>query len=116
MVRILIALSAMLVLLLIGAYCYAHDGYEGLHNAQGGDCCGGHDCGPTETRYVGSQLQAHIVREAVTMPFYATPAVDLWVDVPADKILPNDKNPKVGPSACWHQGLGLLCFMFGREG
>ena len=98
-----IPLIAILVLFFIGL-AYAHDGYEGLHNAAGFGCCGGKDCGPTETRLGDhGQLQAHIVREAI----------DGWFDVPPEVILPAELNPIAGPSACWTGR--IVCFMPGRE-
>lgn len=109
-----IPLIAILLVLFFIGLAYAHDGYEGLHNAAGFGCCGGKDCGPTETRLGDhGQLQAHIVREAWQNSYWSAPAIDGWFDVPPEVILPAELNPIAGPSACWTGR--IVCFMPGRE-
>ena len=41
------ALPATLISL-AGASAYAHNGYDGIKNAMGGDCCGDGDCRPAD--------------------------------------------------------------------
>ena len=66
-----IPLIAILLVLFFIGLAYAHDGYEGLHNAAGFGC------------------------------YWSAPAIDGWFDVPPEVILPAELNPIAGPSACW---------------
>lgn len=107
----LLALLAIFLITAVTAVS-AHDGYQGLTVPDSSmSCCSNGDCGPVETREMNGKLQAHIVG----LPWNNyQPGVDLWVDVPPKAMLPVEQNPKVGPSACWTPGLGLLCFLPGR--
>ena len=92
-------------------FVQVHDGYEGLTNrnliGSSFSCCGNHDCYPT---------QAYMKPDGSWMALVLDNGNEMWMPVPQQAILPDELNPKAGPSVCWNQMMHMIrCFMPGRS-
>jgi hypothetical protein len=73
-------------------------------------CCSVADCRHPESRQVADGYEVFIDEKT-----FGLGAPNVWLPVPAKKILQRADNPTGRPVTCWSPGIGIMCFVRGIE-